>query len=43
MPKLDFVNFEKHLAAFDFPRLFVDVLGWNQAPAERQMANQPSR
>ncbi len=36
MAKLDFLNFEKHLAAFDFPRLFVDVLGWNQAPAERQ-------
>jgi hypothetical protein len=33
MAKLDFPNFQKHLAAFDFPRLFVDVLGWNQAPA----------
>jgi N-6 DNA Methylase len=36
MAKLDFPSFEKHLAAFDFPRLFVEVLGWNQAPAERQ-------
>ncbi|HPG61131.1 MAG TPA: ATP-binding protein [Casimicrobium sp.] len=35
MASLDFVNFEKHLSAFDFPRLFVDVLGWNHAPANR--------
>jgi len=34
MAKLDFPNFEKHLSAFDFARLFVDVLGWNRAPAE---------
>lgn len=34
MPKLDFPNFEKHLSAFDFERLFIDVLGWNRAPAE---------
>ena len=33
MARLDFPNFQKHLAAFDFPSLFVDVLGWNQAPA----------
>ena len=33
MPKLDFAGFQKHLSAFDFPRLFVEVLGWNQAPA----------
>jgi hypothetical protein len=33
MAQLDFQNFQKHLAAFDFPRLFVDVLGWNKAPA----------
>ena len=33
MAHLDFTNFQRHLAAFDFPRLFVDVLGWNQAPA----------
>ena len=32
MAKLDFAAFQKHLSAFDFPRLFVDVLGWNQAP-----------
>lgn len=34
MAKLDFPGFEKHLSAFDFVRLFVDVLGWNRAPAE---------
>lgn len=33
MANLDFAAFQKHLSAFDFPRLFVDVLGWNQAPA----------
>ncbi len=33
MPRLDFPAFQTHLAAFDFPRLFVEVLGWNQAPA----------
>ena len=36
MAKLDFPSFEKHLRAFDFARLFVDVLGWNRAPAEGQ-------
>ena len=35
MAKLDFPAFEKHLSAFDFPRLFVDVLGWNRAAAGR--------
>ncbi len=35
MAKLDFLAFEKHLGAFDFPRLFIDVLGWNRAPVER--------
>jgi len=34
MPKLDFPNFEKYLGAFEFARLFVDVLGWNRASAE---------
>lgn len=34
MAKLDFPSFEKHLGSFDFARLFVDVLGWNRAPAE---------
>ncbi|MEI8323929.1 MAG: DNA methyltransferase [Betaproteobacteria bacterium] len=34
MAKLDFLSFEKHLGTFDFARLFVDVLGWNRAPAE---------
>ena len=36
MAKLDFPSFEKYLRAFDFARLFVDVLGWNRAPAEGQ-------
>ena len=35
MAKLDFINFEKHLRAFDFGRLFVDVLGWNNPAADR--------
>ena len=35
MAKLDFINFEKHLRAFDFGRLFVDVLGWNNPVADR--------
>lgn len=34
MATLDFTGFEKHLSAFDFARLFVDVLGWNCAPAD---------
>ncbi|OYU30811.1 MAG: ATP-binding protein [Comamonadaceae bacterium PBBC2] len=34
MAKLDFPAFEKHLAAFDFVRLFIDVLGWNRASSE---------
>ena len=41
MATLDFVNFEKHLSAFDFPRLFVDVLGWNHAPANRNWQHEP--
>lgn len=35
MAKLDFTAFETHLKAFDFPRLFTDVLGWNRAATER--------
>ena len=35
MAKLDFINFEKHLRAFDFGQLFVDVLGWNNPAADR--------
>lgn len=35
MAQLDFPAFERHLKAFDFQRLFVDVLGWNVASAER--------
>jgi hypothetical protein len=34
MAKLDFPNFQKHLSAFDFSKLFTEVLGWNNAPAE---------
>lgn len=35
MAKLDFAGFETHLSAFDFARLFIDVLGWNRPDAER--------
>lgn len=35
MAQLDFPAFERHLKAFDFQRLFVDVLGWNVASTER--------
>ena len=34
MAKLDFPNFKKHLSAFDFSKLFTEVLGWNKTPAE---------
>ncbi len=34
MAKLDFPNFQKYLSAFDFTKLFTEVLGWNNAPAE---------
>ena len=34
MAKLDFPSFQKHLSAFDFSKLFTEVLGWNNAPAE---------
>ena len=34
MAKLDFPNFQKHLSAFDFSKLFTEVLGWNKTPAE---------
>ncbi|MCX8521981.1 MAG: hypothetical protein ORN28_10660, partial [Rhodoferax sp.] len=30
MPQLNFPAFEKHLRAFDFGPLFIDVLGWNR-------------
>jgi hypothetical protein len=41
MAKLDLAAFETHLKAFDFPRLFTDVLGWNRATTERDwQANQ---
>ena len=33
MAHLDFLKFQQHLSGFDFARLFVDVLGWNQAPS----------
>jgi hypothetical protein len=35
MAQLDFPAFEKHLKAFDFQRLFLDVLGWNLPVAGR--------
>ena len=34
MAKLDFPNFQRHLSDFDFSKLFTEVLGWNNAPAE---------
>ena len=36
MVRLDFPAFQKHLSAFDFARLFTDVLGWNQPPSASQ-------
>ena len=33
MAKLDFPNFQKHLSGFEFTRLFVQVLGWNNPPS----------
>jgi hypothetical protein len=42
MAKLDFPNFQKYLSSFDFEHLFVDVLGWNRAPAERTWRNDAS-
>lgn len=35
MAKLDFPNFQKYLSSFEFSKLFVEVLGWNVAPAEK--------
>lgn len=35
MAKLNFPAFEEHLKAFDFQRLFIDVLGWNRPAAGR--------
>lgn len=35
MAQLDFPAFEKHLKAFDFQRLFLDVLGWNRPSSGR--------
>jgi len=39
MAQLDFPAFEQHLKAFDFQRLFLDVLGWNRANAEASWCN----
>jgi hypothetical protein len=36
MAQLDFPAFEKHLKAFDFQRLFLDVLGWNRPASGRE-------
>lgn len=33
---LNLPAFRQHLAAFDFTRLFVDVLGWNNPPADER-------
>ena len=35
MAKLNFPAFEKYLSAFNFQRLFIDVLGWNRPAAGR--------
>lgn len=35
MAQLDFPAFERYLKAFDFQRLFVEVLGWNRPPLGR--------
>jgi hypothetical protein len=35
--KLDFKKFQAFLGDFDFTRLFVDVLGWNNAPAAESL------
>jgi hypothetical protein len=35
MAKLDFPNFQRYLSSFEFSKLFVEVLGWNVAPAEK--------
>lgn len=35
MAKLDLPSFQKRLSAFEFTSLFVEVLGWNRPPAER--------
>jgi hypothetical protein len=35
MAQLDFPAFEKYLSAFDFQRLFIDVLGWNRPSTGR--------
>jgi alkylhydroperoxidase family enzyme len=39
MAQLDFPSFEKYLSAFDFLRLFADVLDWNHASSEAAWAN----
>ena len=39
MAKLDFPSFQKYLSAFDFPRLFADVLGWNHASSDAAWAS----
>lgn len=36
MSKLNFKLFETHLKAFDFPRLFTEVLGWNLGGTAQQ-------
>ncbi len=36
MQKLNFPAFEQYLRDFNFPRLFVDVLGWNNPPINKK-------
>jgi hypothetical protein len=36
-------GFDEHLSAFDFQRLFVDVLGWNRASSRARLAGRPGR
>ena len=36
MARLDFSAFEEYLGAFDFARVFIDVLGWNRAQADKE-------
>lgn len=42
MSRLDLPAFQQHLSAFDFTRLFVEVLGWNH-PAAGERDWQPDR
>lgn len=43
MAQLDFPAFETHLKAFDFQRLFLEVLGWNRPATGRDWQATRSR